>query len=670
MNSADNSSRQFRFDRQLWNRFIEIAQPYFFPVEHHGSKTFLGLLLVVLLLVVSVTFFVTVGLTKVGELLFPDFFTNLAAPLVERINGLVRSPVLLIASGVLITTGLILAALRQKLQSRWRQWSLLWLLLFLSFVVNGMNVMLSYVFRFVDNALNQKDESTFWQLLFVYLGVLIVAIPVIVLYRYTRLKLALFWREWLTKLFFDRYFSNRAYYEIDSNSANTEIDNPDQRITEDIKSFAETTLQFLLDVLDSILTLISFTAILYSISKALTLGLLGYAVFGTVIAVVAGQKLIKINFNQLRLEGNFRYGMVHVRDNAESIAFYRGEGLERQQVSDRLIAAIRNFDLLIIWQSIIDLFQYGYNYFTRIVPYLIVAPLYFAGETDFGTIGQATFAFVQVLGALSIVTNEIDVISKFAASINRLGEFYERIEFPSVSSGPEVEQEHQTEGGIQLHSNGRALEIHDLTLLTPNSEQTLVENLSLDVTASDRLLIVGTSGCGKSSLMRAIAGLWSNGTGSINRPDPTNTLFLPQSPYMLLGSLREQVIYPNIHAQVSDEEIREVLNRVNLSSLTERVGGLDATLDWPSVLSLGEQQRLAFARILLTQPRYVMLDEATSALDVNNESELYELLRQMDVSYISVGHRPSLVQYHDQVLVLDGESRGWSIVAAGDYKDS
>lgn len=667
MNTAERSSSpQFRFDRQLWNRFIEIAQPYFFPIERNGSKAFLGLLLLVLLLVVSTTFFVAVGLTKLGEVLFPAFFTNLAAPLVERVNGLVRSPALPIALGTLIIGGLIIAAFRSKLQSRWRQWSLLWLLLFLSFAVNGMNVTLSYVFRFVDNALNQRDENVFWQLLLVYIGILVIAVPVIVLYRYIRLKLGLFWREWLTQLFFDRYFSNRAYYELDSNAANTEIDNPDQRITEDIKSFSETTLHFLLDILDSILTLISFIAILYSISRVLTLGLLIYAVLGTGVAVIAGQKLIKINFNQLRLEGNFRYGMVHVRDNAESIAFYRGENLERQQVTERLIEAIRNFDLLIIWQAIIELFQYAYNYFTRVVPYLIVAPLYFAGETDFGTITQAVLAFREVLRALSIITNQIDTLSRFAASINRLGEFYERLDVVAVFSGRGGELESYEQ--IQLQNNGPALKIHDLTLRTPNSEQTLVEHLSLEQDGSDRLLIVGTSGCGKSSLMRAIAGLWRRGQGTIIRPDPSNTLFLPQRPYMLLGSLKEQIIYPNIHSTISDDEIHAILNRVNLPNLVERVGGLDVERDWPSVLSLGEQQRLAFARILVSQPQYVMLDEATSALDVNNENELYKVLQNMDVVYVSVGHRPSLIHYHNRVLVLSTDAQRWDVVAAENYQ--
>ncbi len=661
MNAAEPPIQRFRFDRQLWHRFIEIAQPYFYPTNRGSTWIFAGLLLVLLVVVVSLTFFLAVGLTLLGKLLFPTFFTDLAGGLVTQVNGLLNSPIPYIALGALLLSGLLFASQRRKLRQRWLQWVLLGLLLFLSFAVNGMNVILSFVFRFIDNVLVDKNEAAFWQFLWVYAGVLIIAIPVIVLYRYVRLKLGLFWREWLTKDFLDRYFDNRAYYELDSNAANVEVDNPDQRITEDIKSFTGTTLSFLLDILDSILTLISFTAILWSISRPLTGGLIVYALAGTAIAVIAGTKLIRINYDQLRLEANFRYGMVHVRDNAESIAFYRGETLEIQQVLQRLIAALRNFDLLIVWQAIIDLFQYGYNYFARLVPYLIVAPLYFSGSADFGTIGQSYFAFSQVLSALSLITNQIQAIAGFAASVNRLGMLDEELDQP----GPAPDSsDHRIETRIAPR-----IAIEHLTLRTPNSEQTLIEDLSLDVGDVNRLLVVGASGCGKSSFLRAIAGLWTNGEGVITRPDSQEMLFLPQRPYMLLGNLREQLIYPNLRSHISDDEIQEALQLVNLEGLPERLGGMEIVKDWPSVLSLGEQQRLAFARILLSQPKYVMLDEATSALDVKNERQLYELLRSLDLVYISVGHRPSLLDYHQVVLEL-GTQTGWRLWSAEEYRFS
>jgi len=659
--STSSSPARFRFDRQLWERFITIAQPYFYPIGTGRTRTYLGLLLLLMIAVVAVSFWALVGLTLGGRALFPAFFGNVAGQLVERVVGLLSSWAPYAAIAALAIVGGVAYQLRRSLQERWVQWSLLGLLLLLSFTVNGLNVTISYVFRFVDTALNQKDADTFWQFLFVYGGIVVGAIPIIVLYRYVRLKLALNWRKWLTEHFLSRYFANRSYYELDSNSANTEIDNPDQRITQDIRSFTTVTLSFLLDILDSVLTLISFTAILYTISKALTIGLLVYALVGTAIAILAGRKLIKINYDQLRLEADFRYGMVHVRDNAESIAFYRGEGLERQQVGQRLLAAIRNFDLLIIWRSLIDMFQYGYNYFTRIVPYLIVAPLYFAGETDFGTFTQAAIAFSQVLGALSLITNRIDEIAEFAASVNRLGAFYERLDDPEAPNKRKHEHEIQTVPAPQLALNR-------LTVMTPNSEQILVRDLSLQVEPSDRLLIVGSSGCGKSSLLRAIAGLWTNGNGRISRPDIQEMLFLPQRPYMLLGTLREQLIYPHNY-DIPDETLISILDKVNLSELPVRFSGLDTIHDWPSVLSLGQQQRLAFARILVSQPRYAMLDEATSALDMDNEQYLYTLLGDMQIVYVSVGHRPTLVDYHDKVLQLNSDAT-WDAYSAKEYRET
>ncbi|MDV3349584.1 ABC transporter ATP-binding protein/permease [Leptothoe sp. LEGE 181152] len=649
---------RFQFNRQLWERFVAIAQPYFYPTGPRQTRVYLGLLLLLLFVVVAVAFWLTVGLTLLGRALFPDFFTTLAGQLVAQVMALLLSWIPYGAVATLAIGGAVAYRLRRGLQQRWSQWSLLGLLLLLSFIVNGINVSISYVFRFVENALNQQDANTFWQFLSVY-GVIIVAvIPIIVLYRYVRLKLALRWRMWLTEHFLERYFSNRAYYELDSNAANTEIDNPDQRITQDIKSFTAVTLSFLLDILDSVLTLVAFTTILYTISKPLTIGLLVYAIVGTAIAALTGRRLIKINYDQLRLEADFRYSMVHVRDNAESIAFYRGEQLEREQVTQRLLTAVRNFDLLIIWQSLIDIFQYGYNYFTRIVPYVIVAPLYFAGETDFGTFTQAAIAFNQVLRALSLITNRIDEIAEFAASINRLGAFYGHMEQPYIAH----QHEHRSE--IQTHIDAQ-LTLEKLTILTPNSSQTLVQDLSLQVGANDRLLIVGASGCGKSSLLRAIAGLWTNGQGQILRPEVRDMLFLPQRPYMLLGTLREQLTYPHNY-QHPEVTLLNVLEQVNLGGLPERFGGLDTIHDWLSVLSLGQQQRLAFARVLLSQPRYVMLDEATSALDIENERHLYQLLAETETAYVSVGHRPSLLEYHHRVLELRGD-QPWQVASSAAY---
>jgi vitamin B12/bleomycin/antimicrobial peptide transport system ATP-binding/permease protein len=670
---AENPSAaplRFRFDRKLWARFVEVAQPYFYPPEAKSSRQFFFLIATQLVFVVAFTFFFVVALSLVGFYFNAKFFTGLANQIIylqfltglgktapEIAQALLQFPAFYIFLVLLLTSSGIFYAYRRKLRGREKQWIVLGILLFLAFIVSSLNVLISYVFRFIENALNSKDPKIFWEFITVYGIVLVVAIPILVAYVYIRGKLALFWREWLTSQFLDGYFKDRTYYELDSNAANTSIDNPDQRITEDIKSFTLIVLDLILDVLTSVLDLIAFTGILLSISNTLTLGLVGYVAIGTAIAVIIGTKLIELNFKQLRLEGNFRYGMVHVRDNAESIAFYRGEGLERNQVESRLSRAIQNADSLIIWSAFLGIFQRAYTYFARLVPYFIVAPLYFSNKVDFGTIGQSIFAFQMVFGSLSLITNRIQDISSFAASIERLGMLFERFQKPAAAT---------TGSSIQNHLSTH-FKINNLTLRTPNAEQTLFQNLSFELEPTHSLLVVGTSGCGKSSLVRAIAGLWRNGLGTVEGPDFSEVLFLPQTPYMLLGTLREQLIYPNLRENITDAEIQEALTVVNLEDLGDRMGGLDTEKDWAAVLSQGEQQRLAFARILLSQPKFVILDEATSALDVGNERRLYELLQSLDITYISVGHRPGLVDYHQRVLDLGAES-GWKLSAAEDYR--
>jgi vitamin B12/bleomycin/antimicrobial peptide transport system ATP-binding/permease protein len=661
----------FQSGYKLWVRFVEVAQPYFYPPEANSTLHFFFLIATQLVFAVAFTFFFVVALALIGFQFNPKFFVGFANQIIylqflsglgktstEIFQNLLHFPPTYVFLALLLVSGGIFYAYRNKLKNREKQWFILGVLLFLSFIVSSLNVLISYVFRFIENALNTRDPKVFGDFIIVYGIVLIVAIPILVSYVYIRGKLTLFWREWLTNKFLSGYFKDRAYYELDSNAANTNVDNPDQRITEDIKSFTNIVLDLILDILSSILDLIAFTGILLSISLKLTLGMTAYVTVGTFIAILIGTKFFELQFKQLKLEGNFRYGMVHVRDNAESIAFYRGEALEGKQVSSRLSKVIQNTDLIIIWSAFFGTFNRAYNFASRLIPYFIVAPLYFEKKVDFGTIGQSIFAFTMVFQALSLITNRIQDISAFAASIERLGVLFERFEKPAAGGS--------RDGGIANHLSTH-FKINDLTLLTPNSEQTLFQNLSFELEPPHSLLVVGTSGCGKSSLLRAIAGLWRNGSGTVEGPDYHEVLFLPQTPYMLLGTLREQLIYPNLRENITDAEIQEALKIVNLEDLGDRMGGLDAEKDWAAVLSQGEQQRLAFARILLSQPKYVILDEATSALDVPNERRLYSLLQSLDITYISVGHRPSLVDYHQRVLELGAED-GWQLQSAETYR--
>lgn len=648
-------NRLSRFDNQLWKRFVAIAQPYWYPVSRQSGKLFFGLLALLILFLFGLLFLLVSAVVFSLRALLPEFMKETAGGLVGIIQSIWGSPFIGIVVAALVIPAIGFFLVRRQIRPRWQQWTLLSLLLLLSLSVSGMNVIISYVGNFFTTALSERDAPTFWRFFYVYAGVFVVATPIVVFYSYMQDLLGLYWRSWMTDKFLGQYFHRRAYYEINFEE---DIDNPDQRISEDIKSFTATSLSFLLLVLGALIDVISFTGILWSISQFLAIFLLGYALFGTVVAALFGRRLISLNFNQLRREADFRYGLVHVRDNAESIAFYQGENQEVGQLQRRFREVLRNFNFLIGWQRNLAFFRTPYRYATFLLPSVILAPMYFNEQIRFGDISQAGFAFSQIFEAFALVVLQINQLSSFAAGVNRLETFAEALDAQDqppplgVTAIDTVEDE--------------AIALNEVSLSTPKGQRTLSEGLSFTLEPEQSLVIVGPSGVGKSSLLRAIAGLWNTGTGKISRPDLSEMLFLPQRPYMVLGTLRDQLLYPNLAADTPEETLQAVLQDVNLTDLAERVGGFDVELDWADVLSLGEQQRLAFARLLLTKPAYAMLDEATSALDLANEQRLYQTLKDLGTTYVSVGHRTSLLKYHDFVLELSSD-KTWKLTPMSDY---
>ena len=534
-------------------------------------------------------------------------------------------------------------------EQKWRARGLLLLVIVLLGTFTVFNLFLTNQRAEFISALSSQNSERFWRSIIQFFGAVVIAVPFVSSYSFVRQKLSVFWRRWMTESFMESYLRDRSFYKI---SYHPEIDNPDQRIAQDIKSFTDQSLSFLVITLNAIFQLFGFSTLLWSISKPLVFFVIAYAIAGTVITTgVFGKVLVEINFEQLKREANFRFGLIRVRENSESIAFYRGEKQELQQAKNIFNDVFNNFNRLIQWQLYLDIFRNSYEFITFALPSIIIGPRVLSGELEIGVITQAGVAFSIILSSLTVIVSQLDRLTEFAAGINRLSTFSE-----AIQSSTEVPK---GELAIDTITNS-CLALEHLTLKTPNYQRTLFRDISLEIKPGDGLLIMGPSGCGKSSILRAIAGLWNSGTGAIYRPKLNEILFLPQKPYMVLGSLRQQLLYPQSNLNISDVKIQEVLEKVNLTKLAERFGGLDAEENWSQVLSVGEQQRVAFTRLLLTQPKYVILDEATSALDVPTEEILYKQLQETSITFISVGHRPTLKKYHQQLLEITA-NESWQL---------
>ncbi|CAO2181400.1 unnamed protein product [Urochloa humidicola] len=608
----------------------------------------------------------------------------------------------------------------------------------------GISVGFNFLGRDFYNALADKDQEKFTQQLLYYLGAFAGGIPFFVLRDYAKETLSLRWRSWMTSYYMKRYFNNRTFYKIQSQSI---IDNPDQRINDDLSAFTGTALAFSLTLFNAAVDLISFSNILYGIYPPLFIVLVVYSLGGTAISVILGKNLVNLNFMQEKKEADFRYGLVRVRENAESIAFYGGEENELQLLLDRFRRAFDNLSELLIASRNLEFFTSGYRYLIQILPAAVVAPMYFSGKIEFGVINQSVSAFNHILSDFSLIVFQFQSISAFSAVIDRLGEFDDLLDGNESSLSSQNDSVDEINiifksRSSAISSNGSltqsdpcmVLEILNLTLITPRSGNVLITDLTLELKEKDHLLVMGPSGSGKTSLLRALAGLWTSGTGDIiyhvrdsmqlqnsnvGSDGPSNMklegqevlqsskqrrdngiFFVPQRPYMVLGTLRQQLLYPtwsedvhhspNNDAESTDPlpflsevstsegvgakpdmpstaELIRVLEVVRLGYILPRFNGLDSMHDWASVLSLGEQQRLAFARLLLAKPTLVLLDESTSALDEANEAHLYSQIEAAGVTYISIGHRNTLQKFHNKALYIsksestDGNLRNWEI---------
>lgn len=566
------------------------------------------------------------------------------------------------SKGMLSKTAWRLMKSYWKSKEKWRARGLLAGVIALSLGQVYMLVMLNQWNNVFYNALQERDFEVFWPLIgqfsLIAFGYIIMAVYAI----YVKQILEIKWRTWMTSRYLDEWMHSQTYYRLQVLGGDG-VDNPDQRISDDIGMFVNLTLSLFIGLLKQVSTLVAFVVILWQLSGALdipvgdtVLSVPGYMVFvtliysvvGTWLAHKVGRSLIGLNYDQQRYEADFRFSMVRVRENSESIAFYGGEGPEMQNFQERFGMVIRNFWALMKRTKLLNFYVNGYAQLAVIVPILMSAPKYFSGDMQLGGFIQTLSAFGRVQDALSYFVEAYDTIAQYVAVIRRLGGF---------TGHMEAAENMQASFGFDSRDDINGLVLQDVQVELPDGRR-LFEGLSLAVPAGKYLLVSGNSGCGKSTLLRALAGIWPYGGGNVSLPSGWRSMFLPQRPYLPLGSLRRAIYYPQPVPEKETADLRSLLERFGIGRLAERLDEVD---DWSRILSLGEQQRLAFIRILLFRPDIVFLDESTSAMDEQREAEAYDILKELlpEMAVISVGHRSTLFKKHDKRLQLTGS--GWQL---------
>lgn len=556
-------------------------------------------------------------------------------------------------------------------QERWTARSLLAAIIILNFSIVGMNVLLNYWNGAFFNSLQDKNWEDFINLLLFwrikdgsfmpgFVPIVCVYIPIAIYRTWLTQWLQIRWRRWMTETQLAQWMHGRAYYTIGLQNAPASpqspgapnTDNPDQRIAEDLRAFSGDTLSLSVNLLKTIVTLISFAQILWTLSGSLSIfGIhipgyllfvaILYSIFGTWLTHLVGRSLAGIEFRKQKAEADFRFALVRVRENAEGIALYAGETSERLGLLERFAAIVVNWRQYMNRTKYLNALVSGYEQVASIFPIVVASPRYFAGEIMLGGLTRISSAFAQVQGALSWFVDFYASLAVWRATVDRLVGFQNAIAAAHAMAETGVQVRPGADGQVTLDN---------VTLALPDGRN-LIEDTELTLRQGRSTILSGRSGTGKSTLFRAIAGIWPFGSGEVRRPPGASVLFLPQRAYIPLGTLRHAVTYPSSPGAILDIAMAQALTDAGLGTL---VPELDEEQPWSQRLSGGEQQRLAIARALLQKPDWLFLDEATSNMDPESQAELYQILRDRlpDTTILSISHRPEVAKWHDDALTL------------------
>jgi len=536
---------------------------------------------------------------------------------------------------------------------RWRARGLFAVLIAFALIVNGLNVVNSYVGRDFMTAIAHRDLAGFIRESVLYVSVFAGSTVIVVLYRFTEERLGLFWRVWLTRRIIGLYFADRTYLHLKESAS---VENPDQRIADDVRTFTATTLSFTLMFMNGALAVISFSGVLWTISPLLFGVAIAYALLGTLATIYLGRPLIGLNYRQSDREASFRSDLIHVREHADSIGLLRHEGRLTARLLRRIDDFQDNFRRITSVNRNLGFFTNGYNYLVQIIPTLIVAPLFIRGQVEFGVITQSAMAFTTLLGAFSLIINQFQSISSFAAVIARLSALV-----AAVEKGPPSAQ---TAVAV-VEADGR-LAYEGLTLFLPEAGREVVKNLTVFIPRGTRVMVVGPNEAARTALFRATAGLWPAGAGTLVRPPLDVIFFLPQRPYLPPGTLRELLLHIGQEQVITDDQITTALRDVGLDSVPTRAGGLDREHDWSAILSLGEQQLLALTRVILARPAFVMLDRVNAALKPAQVRQALGRLDENSITYITLTEDAESVELYDALLEIDADGE-WNWRRTGRY---